>query len=277
MISGKAKVAGVMGWPVSHSLSPRLHNYWLDYYKIDGMYIPLPVDPKDIGDVVKMLPKIGLRGFNLTLPHKELVIPYLDYMDDDAKAIGAVNTVLIASDGTVQGMNTDAYGFIRNIQPHIGADKNKAVVLGAGGASKAVCYALIKEGYKQVVLANRTTDKAEALAKQFGTTIRVADWQEREAVLADADLLVNTTSLGMEGQPPLELSLEKLPLTAVVTDIVYTPLVTPLLRTARDRGHTVVDGLGMLIHQAIPAFRTWFGMKPEITPELRPHLLKAVA
>jgi shikimate dehydrogenase len=277
MISGKAKVAGVMGWPVSHSLSPRLHNYWLDYYKIDGMYIPLPVDPKDIGDVVKMLPKIGLRGFNLTLPHKELVIPYLDYVDDDAKAIGAVNTVLIASDGTLQGMNTDAYGFIRNIQPHIGTHKNKAVVLGAGGASKAVCYALIKEGYKQVVLANRTTDKAEALARQFGTTIRVAEWQERDSLLADADLLVNTTSLGMEGQPSLELSLEKLPVTAVVTDIVYTPLVTPLLRTARDRGHTVVDGLGMLIHQAIPAFRTWFALKPEITPELRPHLLKAVA
>lgn len=275
MISGKAKVAGVIGWPVSHSLSPRLHNYWLNHYSIDGLYIPLPVKPEDCLEVVRMLPKMGIRGVNLTLPHKELVMPLVTDMDDDARAIGAVNTLMISYDGTIQGMNTDAYGFIKNIRPHIGTRKNKVVVLGAGGAARAVCHALIKEGFAEIVLSNRTQAKADALAAHFAGRIQVRAWDLRNQILEGADLLVNATSLGMEGHEPLPLSLDALPKTAVVTDIVYTPLVTSLLKGAKDRGNPVVDGLGMLIHQAVPAFKAWFGVNPEITPELRNTLLKA--
>jgi shikimate dehydrogenase len=275
MISGKAKVAGVIGWPVSHSLSPRLHNYWLNHYSIDGLYIPLAVKPEDCIEVIKTLPKMGIRGVNLTLPHKELVMPLVTDMDDDARAIGAVNTLMISYDGTIQGMNTDAYGFIKNIRPHIAAHKNKVVVLGAGGAARAVCHALIKEGFAEIMLTNRTQEKADALAAHFAGRIQVRAWDLRNQLLEGADLLVNATSLGMEGHAPLPLSLDALPKTAVVTDIVYTPLVTPLLKAAKDRGNPVVDGLGMLIHQAVPAFKAWFGVNPDITPELRNHLLKA--
>ena len=275
MLSGKGKVAGVIGWPVSHSLSPALHNFWLNYYNIDGVYIPMPVKPEELPEVIKVLPKLGIRGFNLTLPHKELVIPYLDFMDEDAKFIGAVNTVLIANDGTIQGMNTDAYGFIRNIQPHIDGKKNKAVVLGAGGAAKAICYGLIKEGFGEILLLNRTQEKAEEMAAHFGGRVHVKSWDTRNRALDWADLLVNATSLGMESKEPLEISLDMLPKHAVVTDIVYTPLQTPLLKDAKGRGYLVVDGLGMLMHQAVPAFRVWYGIKPEILPELRPHLIKA--
>jgi shikimate dehydrogenase len=276
MLSGKGKVAAIIGWPVAHSLSPALHTFWLNYYNIDGAYIPMPVKPEELGEVIRILPKLGIRGFNLTLPHKELVIPFLDYMDEDAKAIGAVNTVLIANDGTIQGMNTDAYGFIRNIQPHIDGKKNKAVVLGAGGAAKAICYGLIKEGYNEILLLNRTQEKAEEMASHFGAHVHVLPWEQRARALDWADLLVNATSLGMEGKEPLDINLDMLPKHAVVTDIVYTPLQTPLLKDAKGRGYLVVDGLGMLIHQAVPGFRAWFGMKPEVMPELRPHLLKAL-
>ncbi len=275
MLSGKAKIVGVMGWPVSHSLSPRLHNYWINHYNLDAAYIPLAVKPEDLAEVVRSLPKQGFRGFNITIPHKEAIIPFLDYMDDDAKAIGAVNTVLIASDGTLQGMNTDAYGFMRNIRPHIAKNKNKAVLLGAGGAAKAICHGLIKEGFASIVVVNRSVEKALALAEQFPGKITVKEWDERHDALELCDLLVNSTSLGMENGEPLDISIEKLPTSAVVSDIVYTPLQTKLLRAAKDHGCLVVDGLGMLIHQAIPGFKSWFGVNPEITLELRPHLLKA--
>jgi shikimate dehydrogenase len=275
MPSGKTILAGVMGHPVSHSLSPRLHGYWLAHYGIDGMYMPLAVKPDDFETAIRALPKMGFRGINLTIPYKERIIPLLDEVDDDAKAIGAVNTIYITADGLLQGMNTDAYGFIHNIRPHMGGKKKRAVVLGAGGASKAICYGLIKEGFSDIILTNRTQERADALAVQLGRAIRVIPWHDRDHVLTDCDVLVNTTSLGMENQAPLDISLDMLPVDAVVTDIVYAPLQTALLKKAQSRGNVVVDGLGMLLHQAVPGFERWFGITPDVTPELRDHVLKA--
>lgn len=276
MFSGTMKVAGVIGWPVAHSLSPRLHNYWLGHYHIDGVYIPMPVKPEHLPEVLRALPKMGFRGCNLTLPHKEQLLPCLDSMDDDVRAVGAANTVVIGQDGSLHGMNTDVYGFVRTLQPHMTGSKDKAVVLGAGGAAKAVCYGLIKENFGEIILINRTQAKAEALAGHFPGRLLVKPWAQRSAMLEGCDLLVNATSLGMAHHEPLEITLDALPNESVVMDIVYTPLHTPLLLEAKKRGNRVVDGLGMLIYQAMPGFKSWFGMKPDITPELKEHLVKAV-
>lgn len=276
MVSGTAKVAGVIGWPVAHSLSPRLHGYWLEEYRIDGAYIPMPVRPDDLQAVMRALPKMGLRGCNLTLPHKELVVPFLDHPDEDVKAIGAANTIYIGQDGSLHGMNTDVYGFMRNIEPHLAGRRGKAVVLGAGGAARGVCYGLIKEGFGEIILINRTQARAEALREYFPGRLLVRPWKDRSSVLEGCDLLVNATSLGMAGHDPLDIALDALPKDSAVADIIYTPLHTPLLVAAKDRGNIVIDGLGMLIHQAIPGFKHWFGMTPEVTPGLRDYLLKAV-
>lgn len=272
-ISGKAKIAGVMGWPVTHSLSPRLHNYWLSSLAIDGAYVPLSVKPEDFESVMRALPKMGFRGVNLTLPHKELVLPFLDDMDDDARNASMANTIIVKESGELFGMNTDSYGFIENIRPALSLKKDKAVVLGAGGAAKAVCYALIKLGFKEIVVVNRSRSRAQALAEQFVGEIVTHDWDSRAECLHDADLLVNATSLGMQGQEELQIDLAALPLAALVTDIVYTPLETGLLAQAKARGNTVVDGLGMLLHQAVPGFHAWFGVKPHVDDALRHHIL----
>lgn len=270
-ISGKARVAGVMGWPVRHSLSPVLHNYWLAQHGLDGAYVPLSVNPAHLEPVIRALPLMGFAGVNLTLPHKELVLPLLDRVDAAAAAIGAVNAVIIAADGSLHGMNTDAYGFIENIRPRM-TGKRKAVLLGAGGAARAVACALRQEGFEQIMLANRSRGRAEALAAAC-PGLTAIDWQDRAGALAEADLLVNATSLGMTGSDALDLDLTLLPPAALVTDIVYTPLETPLLRRAAARGNPVVDGLGMLLHQAVPAFEAWFGPRPEVTQALRRHCL----
>jgi shikimate dehydrogenase len=265
------KLAGVIGWPVEHSLSPKLHSYWLKHYGIDGEYSAWAAEPKNLAAALKSLPQKNWHGCNLTIPHKEAALALVDSVDDVARAIGAINTIIV-KENKLHGTNTDAYGFIENIRPHLPARKNKAVVLGAGGAARAVCYALIKEGFASVSVINRTHDKSIVLAEQFGNMISAATWENRAALLGDADLLVNTTSLGMKGKEPLDLDLSKLPTSALVTDIVYTPLVTPLLQQAKTRGNRIVDGLGMLLYQAVPGFAAWFGTRPEVTDELREHV-----
>lgn len=270
-LSGKAKVAGVMGWPVGHSRSPMLHGHWLRRYGIDGAYVPMAVRPEKIGEALSGLTALGFAGCNLTLPHKELALPYLAEIDDTAKRIGAVNTIVVRPDGGLAGSNTDVFGFLENLKagaPRWRAAAGAAVMVGAGGAARAVGVALADAGVPEIRILNRTRARAEALASDLGPKSRVIDWGKRTAALDGAALLINTSSLGMAGQPPLELPLDALPQDAVVNDIVYVPLETPLLADARRRGHTVVDGLGMLLHQGRPGFRAWFGVDPEVTQDL---------
>lgn len=275
-ISGKAKVAGVIGWPVAHSRSPRLHGWWLDHYRIDGAYVPLAVRPENFAAAFRALPKLGFAGANITLPHKEAALALVDQADDGARRIGAVNTMLVAPDGRMLGSNSDAFGFMESLRagaPGWRAADGPAVVVGAGGAARAVVVALLDAGAPEVVVLNRTRARAEAMAVNLGGPIRIESWSDRTMALAGAGLLVNTTSLGMEGQEPLDLDLDRLPSDAVVTDAVYTPLLTPLLAAAAARGNRIVDGLGMLLHQARPGFAAWFGVAPEVTPALRDHVL----
>jgi shikimate dehydrogenase len=265
-----------MGWPVAHSLSPRLHGHWLRRYEIDGAYVPLPVLPEHLEQALGALPALGFAGTNLTIPHKEAALPLVDRLSAAAERIGAVNTVVVESDGTLSGDNTDGFGFIASLSAsEVGwqATAGPAVVLGAGGAARAIAMALLDAGAPEVRLLNRTAERARALAAELGGPVHPVEWAGRSAALADAALLVNTTSLGMHGQPPLDLALDALPRTALVSDIVYTPLITPLLALARARGNPVVDGLGMLLHQARPGFRAWFGVDPVVDDDLRAAVL----
>jgi shikimate dehydrogenase len=261
-----------MGWPVAHSLSPRLHGHWLLRYGIDGAYVPLPVPPERLEQALRALPALGFAGVNLTIPHKEAALALMDRLSPVAARIGAVNTVVVEADGTLSGDNTDAFGFIAALCQSGAAwraEAGPAVVLGAGGAARAVAVALLDAGAPEVRLLNRTPERARALAHGLGGAVRAVDWGAPAAALDGAALLVNTTSLGMRGQPPLVLPLEGLPRTALVTDVVYTPLITPLLALAQARGNPVVDGLGMLLHQARPGFRAWFGVDPAVDDDLR--------
>ena len=269
--------AGVMGWPVEHSKSPRLHGYWLKHYGIDGSYVHLPVAPDDLGAALAALPGQGFAGVNLTVPHKQAALALVDKVTAEAARIGAINTIFV-DHGRLTGTNTDAYGFrtalqagARDYDPKHGP----AVVIGAGGAARAVCFALQAAGCPDIRLVNRTHARAEHLAGVFGKPFTVIPWEERAQSLAGAALLVNTTIMGMKGQPGLDLDLSRLPGAAVVNDIVYTPLETPLLAAARARGHTVVDGLGMLLYQAQAGFEGWFGVKPAVTDNLRDYVLGA--
>ena len=273
--SGRARLAGVMGWPVRHSRSPRLHGFWLEHYGIDGAYLPLPVPPERFANALKALADMEFRGVNVTVPHKEAALLACDEVDDLARRIGAVNTVEM-TDGRIRGFNSDAFGFIENLRqgaadwrPEFGP----AVVLGAGGAARGVAVALLDAGVPEIRLVNRTRSRAQALAEEFSGPLRVIDWTEQASALDGASLLVNTTTLGMAGQPPLDLDLGELPEAALVNDIVYTPLETPLLAAARARGNPTVDGLGMLLHQARPGFEAWFGVAPQVTEELRRFVL----
>jgi shikimate dehydrogenase len=279
-LSGRTRLAGIMGWPVAHSLSPRLHGHWLRRHGIDGAYVPLPVLPERLEQALRALPALGFAGVNLTIPHKEAAVSLVDRLGPAAARIGAVNTVVVEPDGTLSGDNTDGFGFIASLSAsRVGwqATAGPAVVLGAGGAARAVAAALLDAGAPEVRLLNRTPDRARALACELGGPIHAVAWAERAEALADAALLVNTTSLGMRGQPPLVLALDALPRTALVTDVVYTPLITALLAEARARGNPVVDGLGMLLHQARPGFRAWFGVEPVVDDDLRAAVLAGLS
>lgn len=267
ILTGKARRAGILGWPVSHSRSPRLHGFWLDRHGVDGAYIPLPVAPDRFAGAVRALADLGFAGANVTIPHKVAAFEVCDTVDRTAARAGAVNTLVFA-EGRVTGSNTDGYGFLESVRegaPGWRAEAGPAVLLGAGGAARAIAAALLDAGCPRVTLVNRTPARAEALARDLGGAITVA----AAPPLGDCALLVNTTSLGMQGQPPLAIDLAPLPGSAVVADIVYVPLETPLIVAARARGLRAVDGLGMLLHQARPGFEAWFGVVPTVTAELR--------
>jgi shikimate dehydrogenase len=266
------KLAGVIGWPVAQSRSPVLHGHWLSQYGIKGAYLPLPVQPERLADAVRGLRALGFSGCNVTIPHKLGVLKLVDRVDPVASRIGAVNTIVVQNDGTLSGFNTDAYGFLaslRDVRPDFRASSGPIVVLGAGGAARAVAVALLDDGAAEIRMTNRTLERAQELARIDPPRIRVVAWEERESALDGAALLINTTSQGMVGYPPLDLPLDALPKTAMVSDIVYNPLETSLLAAARKRGNTAVDGLGMLLHQAVPAFEAFYGVRPHVSNELR--------
>ncbi len=275
-ITGAAKLAGIMGWPVAHSRSPALHGYWLKEYRVDGAYVPMAVKPEDLRRALQALPVLGFTGCNLTIPHKEGAMRAVDEYEPSAKRAGGVNTVVIRPNGYIVGSSSDGFGFIAALRAALtgfNAASGPAVVLGAGGAARAIVAALLDEGAQEVRLVNRTPERATKLAKELGGEVRGVPWDARSQALAGAALLVNATSLGMEGQPALELPLDNLPRDAVVNDIVYVPLETPLLAAARARGNRCVDGLGMLLHQARPGFEAWFGVQPQVTEGLRQAVL----
>lgn len=266
ILTGHARLAGILGWPAAHSRSPRLHGFWLRRHGIDGAYVPLPVAPDHFAAAVPALATLGFRGANVTIPHKEAAFALCDDLAPSARRAGAVNTLVFEA-GRILGSNTDGFGFLENLaaqRPGWRADAGPAVLLGAGGAARAIAAALLDAGCPRLVLVNRTPARAEALARALGGPVAVA----AAPPLAGAALLVNTTALGMAGQPPLDLDLAPLPATAVVADIVYVPRRTALLRAARARGLATVDGLGMLLHQARPGFEAWFGTAPRVDAEL---------
>lgn len=263
--------AFVIGWPVAHSRSPMIHRYWLDQYGIDGSYEKLAIAPDQFAELLPALADKGYIGGNITIPHKITAIGLVDECNSLAQIIGAVNTITFR-DGRILGSNTDAYGFYKNLTasaPEWRPDDGPALVLGAGGASLAVIAALLRENIPQIVLANRSREKAELIQEKFGSRIKVIDWAERKQPLPDIALLVNTTSLGMIGKPQLHMDISHISPRAVVADLVYAPLETPLLKAARDNNLAAADGLGMLLHQAAPGFEQWFGILPQVTPELR--------
>ncbi len=265
-------LAGVMGWPVMHSRSPMIHNHWFAQHGLKGSYVPLAIRPEGLAAALRALPALGFAGCNITIPHKEAAMAIVDEVHASARAIGAISCVTVRPDGTLLGSNNDAHGFIRNLrqqQPGWRADAGPAVVIGAGGGARAICYGLQQEGVKDIRLVNRTLGRAEAVAQALGGGIRALPWADREAALAGAALVVNTTSLGMVGQGELDLPLTQLPATAIAADIVYIPLETPFLAAARARGNPVVTGLGMLLHQGPLAWKLWFGIEPEVTAELQ--------
>jgi shikimate dehydrogenase len=265
-------LAGLMGFPVMHSRSPKLHNYWLAQHGLTGAYLPLTVRTEGLRAALRALPALGFSGCNLTIPHKEAALAIVDRVDPVARRIGAMNCVVVAPDGSLEGQNHDAFGYVESIreaQPNWRADAGPIVVIGAGGGARAVLVSLIDQGAREIRLVNRTPARAAALQRDLGGPITALAWEKREDALAGTAMLVNTTNQGMVGTPPLDLALDALPPTALVSDIVYIPRETPLLAAARKRGNPTVNGLGMLLHQARPAFRAWFGIMPDVTPELR--------
>ena len=265
-------LAGVMGDPVMHSRSPKLHNYWLAKYGLTGTYVPLAITAERLRAALRALPALGFAGCNLTIPHKEAALDIVDKLDPLARRIGAVNCVVVAPDGSLEGRNHDGFGYIESVreaQPKWRADTGPIVVIGAGGGARAVLVGLVDQGAREIRLVNRTPARGKALAQDLGGPIGALRWEEREAALEGAAMLINATNQGMLGEPPLDIALDRLPASALVSDIVYIPRETALLAAARRRGNRTVNGLGMLLHQARPAFHAWFGIMPEVTPELR--------
>ncbi len=276
MSTGSIPLAGVIGAPVSHSLSPRVHGYWLRKYRIDGYYVPIELSHQNFARGISALPMLGFRGVNVTLPFKEKALALADVITDRAALIGAANTLTFRRDGRIQADNTDGFGFISNIRQNVPgwrATTGPTMVLGAGGASRAVISSLLAEGAPEIWLANRTRNRSEMLREHFGARVRVIDWTHTSAELGQVATLVNTTSLGMEGQPQIPINLDKILPSTLVTDLVYTPLRTELLESAAARGCITVDGLGMLLHQAAPGFENWFHTRPEVDNDLRAEVL----
>ncbi len=265
-------LAGVMGWPVMHSRSPHLHNYWFKQHNLAGTYVPLAIEPGRLEPALRALAPLGFAGCNLTIPHKEAALTVVDEIAPTARKMGAISCVTVRKDGSLVGSNNDGYGYIHALleaQPKFKADAGPVIVVGAGGGARAVVMSLAERGAKEIRLVNRTLARAEALARDLGGPIKALAWDSRHDALEGANLVVNTTSQGMVGQGTLDLRLDKLPRSAVVSDIVYIPKETPLLAAARQRGNPNINGLGMLLHQARPAWEAWFGISPQVTPEMR--------
>jgi shikimate dehydrogenase len=264
-------MAGVMGWPVAHSRSPAIHNYWIRQHQCQGAYGLFPVQPQNLQAAVRGIQALGLAGCNITIPHKVDAMKWVDWVAPLAQRMGAINTIVVQADGALHGFNNDGFGFLESLkeaQPTWRADAGPVVVIGAGGAARAIVLSLLDAGATEVRILNRTRSKADELAQEFGARASAYDWAERNNALSGAALLVNTTDQGMHGQPALDIDLAQLPTSALVSDAIYIPLETPLLAAARLRGNTTVNGLGMLLHQARPAFHAWFGVMPEVTPAL---------
>lgn len=273
----KIPLAGVIGSPISHSKSPQVHGHWLKKYGAKGFYVPMDVAARDLRDVLQVLPRAGFVGVNVTIPHKEAVLGIADLITDRATLIGAANTLIFRQDGKIHADNTDGYGFLENLKagaPTWRPKQGAAAVLGAGGAARAVIASLIEAGVPEILLSNRTRVRAEKLQTDFGNRITVVDWVQAGNMLEDASLVVNTSSLGMIGKPEMRVPLDGLRSDAVVTDLVYTPLRTRLLEVAAEKGCVTVDGLGMLLHQAVPGFERWFGPRPEVDEALRAAVLR---
>ncbi len=269
------KMAAVLGWPVMHSRSPLLHNYWMQTYGLTGIYVPIAVKPEGIGPALKALHPLGFSGCNLTIPHKQNALPFLDDIDPVAKKIGAVSCVTVREDGSLLGTNNDWYGFIENIVeacPEWRADAGPIAVIGAGGGARAVVHGLAERGAREIRLVNRSFERAQKIADEFGGPITPVRWEDRTSALAGCAMAVNATSQGMQGMEPLDIDLNELPRDALAADIIYIPKETPFLRAARERGNRTVNGLGMLLHQGRPAWKLWFGVDVEVTKELRAKL-----
>ena len=270
-------LAGVIGSPIAHSKSPQLHRHWLKTYGIPGHYIPMDVAPANLETVLRALPQMGFVGVNITIPHKENVMEIADLITDSATLIGAANTLIFRKDGRIHADNTDGYGFIENLKagaPNWNPRTGPAAILGAGGAARAVIASLLDAGVPEIFLSNRTRVRADQLHKDFGSRVRVYDWVQAGNMIDDAALLVNTTSLGMIGKGELRVPLDGLRTEAIVTDLVYAPLKTKMLETAEEIGCTTVDGLGMLLHQAVPAFERWFDRRPVVDRATRAAALR---
>jgi len=265
-------LVAVMGWPISQSRSPMLHNYWFAQHGLAGSYVPLAIRPEGLKVALRALPALNFSGCNLTIPHKQEAMKIVDEVDITARKIGAISCVVVRPDGSLSGSNNDWFGFVHNILefvPDWRADAGPVAVMGSGGGARAVVYGLMERGAREIRLCNRTLSRAQTLAREFGGPINVLPWEERHNALDGAAMLVNATSQGMIGQAPLDLRLDKLPAKALVNDIIYIPRETPLIAAARTRGNRTVTGLGMLLHQGIPAWKAWFGIEPKVTAELR--------
>lgn len=277
MSGNRIPLAGVIGSPIAHSKSPRLHQHWLRRYGIQGHYIPMDIASADLEAALAIMPKLGFVGINVTIPHKEHILSIADLVSDRAAVMGSANTLIFRADGKIHADSTDGYGFMENLRqgaPTWDPKAGPAAVIGAGGAARAVISSLIDVGCDEIRLSNRTKSRADVLRKEFGTKIKVVDWVKAGNMLDGAATVVNASSLGMSGASEMRIPLDALPKSAVVTDLVYAPIETPLLAYAKSIGCQAVDGLGMLLHQAVPGFERWFGMRPEVDEKLRQAVLR---
>ncbi len=272
MTLAKIPLAGVIGHPIAHSRSPLLHGHWLRSFGLPGHYVPMDVSPEHLQEALRTLPRVGFVGVNVTLPHKENALQIADIVTDTARRIGAANTLTFLEDGKIVADNTDGYGFMENLKqgaPKWQADAGTSVILGAGGAARAVIVALLDEGVSEILITNRTRERAEQLCQEFGPRLRMIEWAQADDAIQAGSTIINTTSLGMAGKAELNLSLAGLKKEATVTDLVYNPIKTRLLEAADDAGCVTVDGLGMLLHQAVPGFERWFGIRPTVDDATR--------